>query len=532
LQKQRQDVLLDAGGIDRLSALLVDALNQAEVERRDVVRLRLAMEDILTLWLSGLESGTKCTFRCGTRLGRMYIKVQAPGRRIDPGETDGEVSSGLLYSSLLAQAGISPVYSYQDGVNQLAIYPPKPRKISPVVQLLLSIVAAVVCGLLCRALPSAAQEAASGIVTPLFNALLGILQTLAGPLIFLSVCVGIIGIGDIQALGRIGKTVVSRFMVAIFLITGGSALCLTWMFHPGNGTAAEGSNAASQIYGMLLDIIPTNVVKPFYEGNSLQIIFMAICVGIMMLILGDKVSALRTVIEQLNLVVQSLMETVSRYIPVFVFVSLLSLFLSDAMDGLGGTAKAVVVTIVCCVLCALAYALVAAISLKVPYRLMLRKLLPTYLIALTTASSAAALSTNLETCRRRLGIPEEIVSFAVPLGQVLFMPGAAIGFFVVALGLAESCGVSMPLPWVVTAALVSALLSIAAPPIPGGSLSCCAVLLAQLGIPESAIGLAIAAKLLLDFFETGCGISCLQSELAISAGKLGMLNRDILENAE
>lgn len=528
LQKRRETVLLDAAGIDRLSALLTETLEQAGTERRDTVRLRLAMEDILALWQSRLGSESVCTFRCGTRLGRRYIQLLIPGERLDPAEVEDGEARGLLYSSLLAQAGLSPVYSYQDGINRLTLYPPSPQRLSPVLQLLLAIVAAGICGLLCLAAPSAVRSVASEVAAPLFTALMGILQTLAGPVIFLSVCWSVVSIGDVQVLGKIGRTVLIRFLAAICLLTGITAVCLTWAFRTESGVAAEGTNAAAQIYSMILGIIPSNIVSPFMEGNSLQIIFMAICVGVVLLVLGDKVSSVRTFVEQVNITVQFMMGAVSRYIPVLVFVSLFSLILSDALNGLGGVLKGLLLDIGACLLWPLLYALAASLRLRVSYPMLLRKLMPTYLIALFTASSAAALSTNLETCRQRLGISGRIVNFAVPLGQVMFKTGGAVGFFVLTLGLAEFYGMAMPVSWVVTAVITSGLVAIATPPVPGGFTVSCTVLLAQLGIPMEAVALVIAANVILDFFMTSCGLSCLQSELLLAANKLGMLDRELL----
>ncbi len=529
LKKRRETTPLDAAGIDRLSSLLAEALEQAGTERKDIVRLRLATEDILTLWQLHGESETVCSFRCGTRLGRMYIEILVPGKRLDPAEANEEEAGGLLYSSLLAQAGLSLVYAYQDGVNRLALYPLRPRRLGPMLQLLLSIAAAGLCGLLCLAAPPAIRSAAGEVITPLFNALMGILQTLAGPMIFLSVCWGVVSIGDVQVLGKIGRTVLIRFLTAIYILAGLTAVCLVWFFHPGTGTAEEGASAAAQIYGMILGIIPSNPVSPFLEGNSLQIIFMAICVGLVLLVLGDKVSAVRILVEQINTAVQFMMETVSRYIPALVFVSLLSLILSNALDGLGGVVKGMLLCIGACLLWPLLYALAAALRLRVSYPVLLRKLLPTYLIALSTASSAASLSTNLETCRRRLGISERIVNFAVPLGQVVFKTGGAVGFFVLTLGLAEFYDMALPVSWVVASVITSGLVAIATPPVPGGFTVSCTVLLAQLGIPMEAVALVIAADVILDFFMTSCGISCLQSELLLAANKLGMLDRTLLE---
>lgn len=528
LEKKKETVLLDAAGIDRLSALLTQALEQAAVNRKDVIRLRLAVEELLGLWQVRLGKETVCTFRCGTRLGRMYLEITAPGQRIDPEETAADMAGRLLCSNLLAQAGLSPVYSYQDGINRMALYPARPQRLSPLLQLLLAILGAAVVGAGLLALPAPVRETATGVVNPLFTALMGVLQTLASPMIFLSVCWGILNIGDVHMLGRIGKTVLLRFLGGVFLLTSVSAAVLVWFFRSGDGAASTGENAAAQIYSMLLEIIPGNIVTPFLEGNSLQIIFMAICVGLVLLVLGEKTSALCALLDQVNTAVQFMMETVSRYIPLFVFTSLLSLTLSDAMSNLGGVVKALLLGIAACVAWPLLYALWASLKLKVSLPVVLRKLLPTYLIALSTASSSAALSTNLETCERRLGISERIVHFAVPLGQVVFKTGGAVGFFVLALGLAEFYGVSISLPWVVTGVLTASLLAIAAPPVPGGSLTCYTVLLTQLGIPAEAVGLAVAGNVILDFFMTSCGISCLQSELILSANKLGMLDREQL----
>lgn len=529
LEKREETVLLDAAGIDRLAALLTQALEQAAVDRKEALRLRLATEDILTMWQRGVEDGSACKFRCMTRWGRTYIELQIPGQRMDPSDADTAESGLLFCSNLMAQAGLAPVYSYRDGMNRLAFYPPKPQRFGPLPQLLLAIAASVVCGLLCIAAPEGVRNAVTGIITPLFNALLGILQTLAGPMIFLSVCCGIVNIGDVQTLGKIGKTVLLRFLAAIYLITGITAMCVVWLFRPENGASATGSSAVAQIYDMLLGVIPSNLISPFLEGNTLQIIFMAICLGAALLVLGEKTCAVRTLFDHANTLIQFLMELVSRYIAAFVFISLLSLMLSQSLNGLSGMAKGLALGIVACLIWPLLYALAASIRMKVSFPMLLRKLLPTYLIALSTASSSATLSTNLETCEKQLGISERIIGFAVPLGQVIFKTGGAVGFFVLALGLAEFYGVAMPLPWIVTGVLVSGMLAIAAPPVPSGSLTCYTVLLTQLGIPAEAVGLAVAGNVILDFFMTACGISCLQSELILASNRLGMLDTDCLK---
>ena len=79
MEKRLETVPLDGAGIDRLSELLVEALVGAEADRKDILRLRLALEDALALWQPRLPVGTACTFRSGVRLGRQFAASPAPG---------------------------------------------------------------------------------------------------------------------------------------------------------------------------------------------------------------------------------------------------------------------------------------------------------------------------------------------------------------------------------------------------------------------------------------------------------------------
>ena len=53
--------------------------------------------------------------------------------------------------------------------------------------------------------------------------------------------------------------------------------------------------------------------------------------------------------------------------------------------------------------------------LKCPPLLLMRKVLPTFLVAFFSASSVAALSLAMETCGKKLGIKKNMVSFVYPL---------------------------------------------------------------------------------------------------------------------
>ena len=167
---------------------------------------------------------------------------------------------------------------------------------------------------------------------------------------------------------------------------------------------------------------------------------------------------------------------------------------------------------------------------KVSPLLLIKKAWPTFLICLTTASSAASLSTNLKDSTTKFGIDKKLAEFGIPLGQVLFMPGYVALLFGVEVGLAQAYDVTITVPWLVIGFFTNILLSFAVPPVPNGTVMVFAVAFAQLGIPAEGIGIGIAINTITDFLATACNVSSWQITLIEVADSLDMLDRDVLRS--
>lgn len=111
-----------------------------------------------------------------------------------------------------------------------------------------------------------------------------------------------------------------------------------------------------------------------------------------------------------------------------------------------GSWKMILLIVLLCVLYYTSTLLWIAFRKKVSPVLLLKKAWPTLVIALTTASSAAAFNTNVNDANMELGIDRKLVEFGIPIGQVLFMPGLFATLFVVETCLAESCGITITVP--------------------------------------------------------------------------------------
>ena len=120
---------------------------------------------------------------------------------------------------------------------------------------------------------------------------LGLLKMIIIPLVFTSVLVAIIGLGDISRFKNIGIKTITYYLVTTTLavLTG---LILVIIIQPGKGNQLSAHVhkivrlKSMSFEDIVWNIIPTNPIKSFTEGKVLQIIFLAIIFGLALLAIG------------------------------------------------------------------------------------------------------------------------------------------------------------------------------------------------------------------------------------------------------
>ena len=111
LTSKKKGYRLSPETVDLLSQEFADSLTEAEADRKDILRLRLSLEEILEGWSSALP-GAPVTFCAKKRLGRQRIEIRVEGKEL---QADDVLKNCLLSSRLLAQAGLTLTQSYQNG---------------------------------------------------------------------------------------------------------------------------------------------------------------------------------------------------------------------------------------------------------------------------------------------------------------------------------------------------------------------------------------------------------------------------------
>lgn len=151
-----------------------------------------------------------------------------------------------------------------------------------------------------------------------------------------------------------------------------------------------------------------------------------------------------------------------------------------------------------------------------------------FTIALTTASSMAAFSSNKETCDEKFGISSSLSGFGLPLAMVMHRPVLAIYYLLVVFFFAGEYAVACDIVWLVMAVFVASILAIAAPPVPGGGAVVYTMLFAQMGIPAEALAIALAVDAIIDFFITAFEQVCQLNTLVNVSAELNMIDLDVL----
>ncbi len=320
---------------------------------------------------------------------------------------------------------------------------------------------------------------------------------------------------------------VRRFLLLAFLISA-AGLVLSRPFFTLAAGSGGGGAGADGLLELVLDIFPNNPVKPFADGNIMQIIFMAVLIGVILLILGERCARLQAVLSELSDLVTEIIGVVCRLLPLYLFTSLTRQFWAGGAAVLLSLGKPLLLFVALCALLLAVKTALTCLRLKVRASVLLRKMFPGMLIGFATGSSAVAYTVCTEANEKKLGISPGFNRMAFPLGSTLNQPSMPTLFVLTAFYAAERCGAGGGLGWFLTLWIVSTLLAYAVPPVAGGTLACLGVLFAQLGIPSEALAVAGTLSLFLDMINTGTRIGFLHLELTAQADILGALDREIL----
>jgi DAACS family dicarboxylate/amino acid:cation (Na+ or H+) symporter len=359
------------------------------------------------------------------------------------------------------------------------------------------------------------------VAQPLGQVFLRMLFMVVVPLVFASLVLGVVGLGDVRRLGRIGGKTFAVFLITTTLaVTLG--LVLVNLVKPGlsldpsvrealmveyGGQAAGRMEAAEQSgFGIqtFINIVPRNPLDSAVRGDMLGLIFFSIVFGIAMTTLPRELKdPLSRVFEGILKTVEVMIGFAMRLAPYGVAGLIFAVTARFGFQILGSLGLYVIV-----VLAGLAIhqfgtlGLLAKLAAGVGPITLMKRTRSLVATAFSTSSSNATLPTTIRTAQEEFGVPREIAGFVLPLGATMNMNGTAIFEGVTVLFLAQAFGLELSIATQMVVVVLVILTAIGASGVPSGSIPLLILVLETVGVPGEGIALILGVDRILDMART------------------------------
>ncbi|MBK8123347.1 MAG: dicarboxylate/amino acid:cation symporter [Dokdonella sp.] len=364
------------------------------------------------------------------------------------------------------------------------------------------------------------------VTQPVGKIFLRLLFMLVIPLLFSALVVGIAEMGDLRSLGRVGwKTL--AFTVCVSSIAVAIGITLVNLFKPGAGVdpavaqqlLADASENAQKIVAssamqgsgidLLLNIVPTNVIRAAADNDILAVMFFALMFGIgIVLTRSPLAQKTKDVVEGVFEICMTLIHLVIRLAPYAVACLVFNLAAAFGWDLLTKLAGYVGVAL-----------LAMSIHFFIVYSLSVRWLggmspiaffrgsQEAIVMAFSTASSNATLPTALKVADEELKLPRKVARFVLTVGATANQNGTALFEGVTVLFLAQFFNIDLSLTQQVVVMLVCILGGVGTAGVPAGSLPVIAMICGMVGVPAEGIGLILGVDRLLDMCRTTLNVT-------------------------
>ena len=381
-------------------------------------------------------------------------------------------------------------------------------------QILIGIGLGIVAGiLLCKVAP---YEQWSPYIKWAGDIFLRGLRMIVIPLVFTSIALGVAGMGNSAALGRIaGKTLL--YYICTTAIAATIGLTLVNIVKPGVGASLNLAEKVSSVgngemsfVDEIVSIVPSNIFESMAKGDLLPIIFFAVIFGFFMNKVDERhTQTLTNLFSAIYEVIMKITFFLIRLAPVGVF-SIVANVVGKQADNpqallsMAGSLGVFVLVVWGGLLIQggiVLPTLVRVLGKQNPWR-HISKMSTVLLTAFSTCSSGAALPINIRDSQEKCGISNKIASFVLPLGSTINMNGTALYECVTAIFIAQAYGIDLSLAQQVMIVFTALLAAIGTAGIPMAGMVMLTIVLTAVGLPLEGIGLVLAVEQLCDMPRT------------------------------
>ncbi|HVJ62614.1 MAG TPA: dicarboxylate/amino acid:cation symporter [Tahibacter sp.] len=339
---------------------------------------------------------------------------------------------------------------------------------------------------------------------PLGDGFIKLVKMIIGPVIFLTVVVGIAKMGDLRHVGRIGLKALIYFEVltTAALVIG---LVVANVAEPGAGVGAKVEDldasavagyrkaAAEQgIVSFFLHIIPNTFVSAFVDGELLQVLLVALLFGAALTSAGAAGRRVLDLLSEIGDVLFGVVGIIMRFAPIGAFGAMAFTIGKFGLGTLASLAWLLAcVYLTCFLFVFVVLGIVARLSGFSLWKFLVF-IRGELLLVLGTSSSESALPRML-TRLEQAGCDRSVVGLVLPTGYSFNLDGTCIYLTMAAIFIAQALGVDLSLREELTLIAVLLLTSKGAAGVTGSGFITLAATLGALGgrVPVEGVALVL-----------------------------------------
>jgi Na+/H+-dicarboxylate symporter len=292
---------------------------------------------------------------------------------------------------------------------------------------------------------------------PFGDGFIKLIKMLLGPIVFLTVVLGVARMGDVKRVGRVGLKAIIYFEIvsSLALIIG---LAVGIGFHPGSSmnvnpatldvkAVQSYATAAKQQHGVvdfLMNMIPSSAVDAFARGDMLQIILFSVLLGVALSHLGTRVQSLLTVLDDFLQGMFGIVRIVMRAAPLGAGAAIAFTIGSYGIGTMASYGKLIACLYLTTALFVFVVLGTIAAFCRISFWKYLRYIKEEILVTFGTASTEAVLPKMMEKLEY-LGCERTVVGMVLPAGYTFNADGTSIYLTMATLFVAQATGIHLSL---------------------------------------------------------------------------------------
>ena len=276
-------------------------------------------------------------------------------------------------------------------------------------------------------------------------------------------------------------------------------LSYPWLLHTSDKLSAVADNTVA--------LQPYFTVEMPAVMGVMSALILAFTLGLGMSVIDGN--RLKSVMDDFkDIINQVITAVIIPVLPLYIFGIFLNMTNSGQVAGVMNVFLKIIVVIfvMTVVLLFIQFFIAGMVGKKNPLRLF-RNMLPAYMTALGTQSSAATIPVTLEQTIRN-GVRPDLAGFVIPLCATIHLSGSTMKIVACSMAIMLMSGMEINFAQFAGFIMMLGIAMVAAPGVPGGAIMAALGLLqSMLGFDETAQGLMIALYIAMDSFGTATNVT-------------------------